>query len=187
MTRATAQYLIRKVNQLMPDGIEFNADEVLAALDHSRIERVFYPIPALEQYSGSDRVYMTYVGGDYWEQSLTFEDSAHGLLSPDSYDYEFGRFSFNADQGLTHIYVTGWEHDLNAAAADLIDRAALNLSLDLTSFTTVNGSAQRAEKSKSLKDAARLLRAKVKKVSGQGTLKVAHLVRTDVNSRWHRH
>ena len=169
---------IPKVEQLL-NSENFDADDIADALTADALEFRYMALTSLTSYqSGGSSVRLVFVSPSiyqYWANDVELVDDNYDVVIPDNVDYVNGRVTFAADQS-DGILATGYSADIYAAAARLLDSRAAELSEDLQSFSTQNGSFTYAARSGALQKQAALYRNRTRIIGDTHGLQ-----RVDVN------
>lgn len=159
--RSSMAALIGRVRTLIndPAGASqiFTDQTIQDVCDESRLDVVNVPLRATTTYSGGALQYLNYYseyGG--WEDDYVIKQNLMTTVTPSSAEPIAGKFSFSTSTYPT-LYITGKQHDIYHAAADLLERWAAKwaLSYDMT----INGqSLHRSQAANALQKLAKTYR-----------------------------
>jgi hypothetical protein len=151
------------------------AQQVQDALDRNRDEARYMHLTALPTVAaGGVTTYLTFAAPDgmtTWESDGELVDGNHAALTPETKDWMTGRWTF-ATAPARPVRLTGWSYDIYAAAADLLEIRASQVSEDVQSFSGQNGSFSFAAKNQAVLQMASRYRAMAR-------VRVTDMVRTD--------
>lgn len=179
--RPEAQYIIDYVAALANDTAHVNisAQQIQDALDNSRIELRYAVLePVVSFASGGVQTYVTFCSAEdrKWLETDGFiVDSGYDTIAPSDADWKNGRWIF-ATEPSRNVMLTGWSHDPYAAACEVLNIRAGQLSEKLKSFSGQNGSFSYASMDKSVKQLA----AMYCKKSRSNRPKTVRMVRVDM-------
>lgn len=171
-TRETLENLITRVRTMIGDTQEeVSNDELQEILDNNRRDVKYLPLRQEQFLSpGGTVTYLDFyspIGGD-WEEDTVVYSNVYEVLTPDSIDYQVGKWSFLADQGTKMpLFLVGKKYDINGAAADACERWAVRISLEQDvqdagiTTTWMNKQSQLLRAAKVFRSHQRLLRSKI--------------------------
>ncbi len=175
--RSTMAALITRVRLLINDPAgasqQFADQDIQDVMDASRNDVTNAPLTAYPVYSGSTISYLDYYsdGGD-WETGYVIKQYRTITVTPSSSEPIVGHFTF-AQSTLPPLYITGSQHSIYRAAADLLERWAARWTLSYN----VNVDGQSLQRSQAM--TALLALAKQYRMQQQpGTISA---MRTDLN------
>lgn len=96
--------------------------EIQRVLDRHKLEHIHVDMQAIDSYSGGSVVYLQYRAGrgDIESGTAVFKiENVSGTITGYTMDYARGVATFSTNQAGTALYWSGFEYDLNAAAADI--------------------------------------------------------------------
>lgn len=180
MARADLADIIAQVNTLLGNATWFSDDEIQSALDRHRFEHRYTRLNALAYFGADQQMeYRIWEAPTYLEAPV-ITDLDYAAVTFETVDYINGRLERNEDLGKQYILLSGFEHDVYSAAADLLDIRAAQKAEDLTSFSGVNGSYSKALTKESLESKAENYRKRAKVRGGDyEAFQVINLVRDD--------
>lgn len=172
-------YLIDEVEVLINDKTNQHhaPSDIQIALDNNRDEATLLPLEAIQTFTSAGSVtYKTFRTPQkytHWETTASLYDATNELLSPETYDFRNGRFSF-VDEEARPVRLSGFTYDVYGAAADLLEQRATQLSEEFQSFAVGNGQFSFAPKHRGVMELAKQYRKKQRS-------SVVRLSRSDVS------
>lgn len=180
--RATCESLIRRLRGMIGDRIAAGSTtaptwsdiELQDALDGRRVNVDTEPLTSIVSYPSGVSTYLTFEHAlSNFEEDATLVNASYTAITPATYDYLNGRFTFSAEPSYP-VYLTGKSFDLRAAAADVLEQWAALVKLDFNfSEGRTGGQFQREQKHKMLLASAATHRA-------QQRVTTATMYRSDV-------
>lgn len=159
------------------DSAYHSEQDIQDALDRNRWEARYLQLDNVPtRASGGTVTYVTFtapVGWDNWESSAVLYDYNYDSLTPDTSDWNTGRWTF-ATEPTRPVFILGFSYDPYGAAAELLDVRASQVSEDIESFSVFNGSFGYAKKREGPLSLAKTYRGKMRTT-------VQTVYRTDVN------
>ena len=175
--------ILLEVERLLGASDWFTSDELQSALDRYRYEHFNTRLIAWSQYDANGPLYKVWNIPSYMEAPV-FTDLDHASVSPSTTDQIAGRISFLTSRDNPYLLLSGFEHDIYAAAADLLDARAAKLAGEdkPVTFSGANGSYRAENTPKQLRETAKSYRAKAKVHVGESVeeFQVVTLSRDDI-------
>jgi len=128
MARASMAALITRVRDLINDpagGSQvWSDDQIQDVMDESRLDIVNQIMTPKPTYTTGQILFLNYytaMGG--WEDDYVIKQYLYNTVTPNTLESIAGHFAFNSTT-LPPLYITGKQHDIYRAAADLLERWA---------------------------------------------------------------
>lgn len=124
---------------------KFTDQQTQDALDNSRLELRYKPLVAIPTIaSGGTITYTIFQTGSeserYFDTDIVFKSSTYATITPSTFDYILGRFTFSSQPSSLPVLLLGFSYDVYQAAIDLLLIRGSKLSEEAQSFSTQNGS-----------------------------------------------
>lgn len=170
--------LVNKVRDLVNDQTQasWTDEQIETALDRVRVRATYHRLAQEPTKTASTTTYLAYTApyGD-WETTAVLSDSQYNTLTPDTADYDNGRWEFLTEPDWP-VYLTGYSYDVYGAAADLLERNLTGLAGEYD-FSADGGSYSRSQKF----DQLQALIQRYRTLSRMGGVHSVPMMRSDVN------